>query len=273
MDHDANERAGSNRMTRPHYTTAMTYNIWGAHAWPARQPAMRAFLESRPADVLGIQELREDTQSLIDEVLSDHDRVHDDFPGWTTEGNIWWNRHAYTLVEHGAEDIGIKEEFRRLFWVRLASTADPSVHLVFANAHFTWVGHPHEARDHINPRIQQAHNAVAVLDRLAADDPCVFVGDFNDYGHPRSILFKAGFGEGFSSLGRMSPITHPVDPTARPDRGYPKHMPAQKPLDWQFHRGAIAPVSSEVVDFRHEGMAPSDHYPVLTTYAFGLARS
>ena len=37
-------------------------------------------------------------------------------------------------------------------------------------------------------------------------------------------------------------------------------------IDFQFHRGPVRPLTTEVVDFFADGMAPSDHRPVVTTY-------
>jgi hypothetical protein len=40
-------------------------------------------------------------------------------------------------------------------------------------------------------------------------------------------------------------------------------------LDWMMHRGPIRPTLSSVVDFHVAEKAPSDHKPILTTYALG----
>jgi hypothetical protein len=38
------------------------------------------------------------------------------------------------------------------------------------------------------------------------------------------------------------------------------------PLDWMLHRGPIQPMTGDVADSHLDGMPPSDHKPVLTTY-------
>lgn len=254
-------------MDHPRYTTVLTFNIWALHAWEERQPALRAFFQQRPGDVVAIQELRPESRALIDATLTDHDRVDDDLVGWSTEANIWWNRHVYRLVAHGAEAIGHKEPDRRMFWVRLASVIDPSTNLVVANVHLTSVGHPDEYRTHINPRIGQMQRAVGALEHLVdVAEPCIVLGDFNDYRLPCQVLVDAGFDEAHNSLNRMSPPTH-VYPPARPDDGFAgRRMELAKPIDWQFHRGALRPVSAEVVEHWHDGIPPSDHKAVFVTY-------
>lgn len=248
-------------------TVAMTYNTWGDHWWAEREPAMRAFLEQRAPDLFAVQELKPAQRKLFDDVLADHTRVEDDFPGWTHNGNMWWHRDLYELVEYGAEDIGMLAEFARLFWVRLRVKAlDGARSLVFANAHYTYPGHPLEWETDVSSRTNQARRTVEELDRLAGADPCVFVGDLNDYARPVKVLRDGGFIESFGALGAVSPPTHPAVPNARSAAGDPAPESVPKAIDFMFHRGPIRARSSEVVEFFHGGIAPSDHRPVVTTY-------
>jgi endonuclease/exonuclease/phosphatase family metal-dependent hydrolase len=114
----------------------ITYNLWLTQRWPERAPACERFLTLFTPDVLCVQELQRPTQQFLDKVLKEHDRVHDPFPGWTTESNIYWASTAFELVEHGAEEVGHLEPDRRLFWVRLR--LKPSQKTIFiATAHLT----------------------------------------------------------------------------------------------------------------------------------------
>ncbi|MGZ5175248.1 MAG: endonuclease/exonuclease/phosphatase family protein, partial [Burkholderiales bacterium] len=61
----------------------ITYNIWNTERWAFREPALRKFLEVFNPDVLCLQELRRRSQQVIDQVLSEHERVSDRFVGWT----------------------------------------------------------------------------------------------------------------------------------------------------------------------------------------------
>src|SRR5256885_2311873 len=115
----------------------VTYNIWNTERWALREPSLRKFLEVFNPDVLCLQELRRRTQQVIDRVLPDHDRVRDRFVGWTSESNIYWRETLFAEIEHGAEDVAIREAgHRRLFWVRLQFTAFDRSMLV-ATAHLT----------------------------------------------------------------------------------------------------------------------------------------
>ena len=108
-------------------------------------------------------------------------------------------------------------------------------------------------------RYKQAQETVRVLAEITnRDEPIQFMGDLNDYVHPIRILREAGFVDSFSGLGRTSPITIPAIPTAK---GTPQT------IDWIFHKGALRPMTSEVVDFFAGDIAPSDHKPVLATYS------
>jgi endonuclease/exonuclease/phosphatase family metal-dependent hydrolase len=249
---------------------AMTYNLWGEHRLRARRDALRSLFKVREPDVVGVQELHPKSRALIDDALPGHARVEDKFPGWASRSNIWWRREMFRLDDYGAEDVGIRGEHNRLFWVRLSAAGrDDLPSILFSTAHFTWPGHPQERLDDINPRVDQARQTVAALDRLAGGGPCMFTVDINDYARPLWIMRQAGFIDSFAALGASSPVTHPVVPLVEPGRGWAAPGAVQKTLDWIYHRGALQPRTTEVVDFFYEGIAPSDHKPVLAAYTLG----
>lgn len=246
-------------------TVVMTYNLWGTNLWPQREPALRALFATRDADLIAVQELSAETRDVLDDMLPNHRRVEDSFAGWTSSSNLWWRTDLFTMRDHGAHDIGARKT-RRLFWVRL-TPAGGGPPLLFATAHYTWPGDEQEERTGVNPRIAQARRTVAALDELAADGPCLFVGDLNDHHHPVHVLRKAGFQDSFTALGRSGSPTSPVLPLiARPEGDDPpKDIP--KVIDFQFSRGPIRVRTSEVVQYFHHGVAPSDHRPVVATYS------
>ncbi|NIK61840.1 endonuclease/exonuclease/phosphatase family protein [Kribbella shirazensis] len=245
---------------------AMTYNLWADFHLDQRRDAIASLFSTRPPDLLAVQELRPITRKLLDDVLPDHDRV-DGTAGWETQSNLWWHRDLFSCVEHGAEDVGILSPDARLFWVRLR-TPD-ATELIFSTAHLTWPGHPDERTDHVNRRVTQAQAIAAALERLAGDGACLFTVDINDIGPPQWELGNAGFLDSFTALGRHSPVTHPVVPTVATGPIGTRLSPLASPpkaIDWIFARGPLAARSSEVVDFFHDGRAPSDHHPVVATY-------
>jgi endonuclease/exonuclease/phosphatase family metal-dependent hydrolase len=240
-----------------------TYNLWNDQRWPERQEPLRKFLEYHLPDILCVQELRPVTREFLDAVLDTHQRVDDPFEGWLREGNIYWNEGLFDLVEYGAEDIGIFEELRRLFWVRLrlrGANEGPQMQrtLFVATVHYTWYGNELEKTEGINPRLAQARETIQALNTLAPlPEPLLFMGDLNDFMHPLRILREGGLTDSFAALGCYSSPTWPATPT---QRGTPEVD------DWILHRGPIRPMISHVADFYVGDLAPSDHKPVMATY-------
>jgi len=253
----------------PFTFVTMTYNLWGAHHLTEREPALTDLFTTRPPDLLATQELQPRSRELLDKAMPGHARVHDDFPGWAGQSNLWWRQDLFDLLEYGAPDVGILSEHARLFWVRLQPKADGVPPLVFSTAHLTWPGHPGEQADGVNRRTPQAERVAATLNEIAGDGPCLFTVDINDIGAPLWALGNAGFLDSFTALGRTSPVTHPVEPmpftSTRGTRLSPLGSPA-KAIDWIFARGPLTTRTSEVVEFFSAGSAPSDHKPVVATY-------
>ena len=240
----------------PFTFVACTYNLWATYDWPQRRRPLQRFLELQRPDVLCAQELSSETSEVICNTLPHLRRVDDSFPGWVEEGNVFWNSDLFELVEYGAEDIGILEDLRRLFWVRLARESDET--LVVATAHFSWTGNIRELTENVNVRVSQAEAAAAALEVLVhRDEPVLFMGDFNDFLHPLRMLRIAGFEDSFMALGQEPAITYPAFPIT--------HQPPEL-LDWMMHRGPIRPTLTSVVDFHLQQVAPSDHKPVVTSY-------
>ena len=168
------------------------------------------------------------------------------------------------LKQYGAENIGMYEADRRLFWTRLTLKGKKGLQLLTATAHYTWSGNSTEYDGGVSPRYQQARETIRVLAEISnQDEPILFMGDLNDYVHPIRILREDGFVDCFSGLGRTSPITIPAMPTAK---GTPQTIDWIYWIYWIFHKGALQPMTSEVIDFFAGDIAPSDHKPVLATY-------
>lgn len=236
--------------------TVATYNLWATTLWPAREPALRAVLKQMQPDIIALQELRPQTRAVLDDALPHHARVTDSFYGWATEGNIYWSTELFELVEHGAHDIGIYETYRRLFWVRLR-VKQTGATLLVSTAHYTWDGHARIKAEGGRPRLEMAARTVAALDQLRQDgEPVIFMGDLNESGEAINILRIGGLIDSVGSRGEPLQPTHPAD----------AGMSARLILDWQLYQGPLTILDSQVVDFFFEGMAPSDHKPVLVTY-------
>ena len=247
-------------MTMPVYFVVCSYNIWTTTRWPERRPALQSFVKHHLPDILCLQELQADSRQALDEVLlPTHQRVDDTFEGWTREGNIYWNTQLFDLVEYGAADIGILEKFRRLFWVRLKIRDESQRTLFVSTAHYTWPGHVDEIGTGKNVRVPQARATLRTLIELRRQDELqLFMGDLNDHDYPIQLLLEGGLTDCFTALGRSPRATWPAAPTS---------PGAPVTIDWMMHYGNLRVKTAEVVDFYEGDLAPSDHKPVLATYA------
>ncbi len=241
--------------------TVCTLNLWERSRWPERRASLEAFLSLHKPDILCLQELRPETRDCIDSAFTgSHSRIDDAFEGWVNEGNIYWNRTLFEKVTHGAEDVGMSDSDRRLFWATLKLHQDPSKTLLVSTAHFTWPGHERELITGTNQRIPQARKTAETLQKLSTpNEPQLFMGDLNDQYLVLRILRESGLKDIFTALGRMPRATRPAAPTYH---GNPETV------DWMFFRGEIRPMTAEVVDFFLGDIAPSDHKPVLATFCW-----
>jgi endonuclease/exonuclease/phosphatase (EEP) superfamily protein YafD len=248
-------------MSIPLRFVATTYNLWAENRWPDREAALRAYLQTAAPDILALQELRQATRDVLDEVLPGHRRVEDDFEGWMRESNIYWLDSMFELVEYGADEIlrlSRTDEFRRLFWARLR-VRDSDSTLVVSTAHYTYQGHPDECATGQSPRPEQARQTLEILGRVAQPgESVIFMGDLNDPVNALRVLREGGLRENCESLEILPSPTFPAFPTS--------HSKTVQVLDWQFHRGPLRVMSSEVRDFFLGDLAPSDHKPLTVTY-------
>jgi endonuclease/exonuclease/phosphatase family metal-dependent hydrolase len=242
----------------------ITYNIWNTERWTFREPALRKFLEVFNPDVLCLQELRRRSQQVIDQVLSEHERVRDRFVGWTSESNIYWREGMFAELDHGAEDVGIKEAgHRRLFWVRLnVKELDRSI--LVGTAHLTHQRHPAESATGASPRVGEAQRIVRALKRLNRKrEPLFFMGDMNDPVHPPAILHQAGYPSCFAALGLQPPTTFKAYPTANVQPG---KVVMNQCIDWLVASREARVVCASVPQFYFNDAAPADHWPVQAVY-------
>jgi endonuclease/exonuclease/phosphatase family metal-dependent hydrolase len=241
----------------------VTYNLWNVQRWPLRAPALRQFVQLFNPDVLCLQELRAETRAFLDETMPQHTRVHDDLPGWTRESNIYWKRDLFQEIAHGAEAVGIVEEHRRFFWVRLALEGQGRT-LFVSTAHFTYQAHPAEAETGHSPRLEQTRRSVEALQRLVGEsEPAFFMGDLNDPVHPVRILREAGYQSCFAALGLPCPSTFPCHPTKNTAPG---ELFTSQAIDWLVSNRHARPIAAQSPHCYHGDVAPSDHWPVLAVY-------
>lgn len=265
--------------------SVMTFNMCKTDGypinWPQRRLPIIECMKAFTPDILGVQELHPLLHDTLVEALPTHAFVQDDFPGWQSEGNIYWNSAMFNTVEYGMVDIGIMEPLRRLFWVRLTIKIIANEHgeagqsnrreLLVANAHYTWEGHEEERKTDINLRKQQTRRTVAALQELTAkfNNPhlaVLFMGDLNENYHPRRILREAGFVDCFAELRLPTPMTHPQRP-AEPK----EDIQVGTTLDWIVQNKYARPILANALQnvFCTGGYSVSDHCPVMCVYEVG----
>ena len=242
----------------------VTCNIWNTERWRARSAALRRFLELFGPDILCVQELRQPTRRFLDRALPHHSRVQDSFVGWTSESNIYWRDAMFAEIEHGAEDVKIREKgHRALFWARLAvKERDRSV--LVATAHLTHQRHPDEVATGLNTRVRETRRIIAALKRLnRRGEPLFFMGDFNDPVHPTNLLHQAGYVSSFAALGLQPPPTFKCYPTAAVE---PSMLSISQCIDWIVANDEARAIATSVPNFFFDDCAPSDHWPVQAVY-------
>ncbi len=239
-----------------------TINLWKNAYWSRREPAFERFLRVYKPDILCLQELCQESAAFIDANLPHFGRVQDSFPGWIEEGNIFWNQQLFDVLDYGAADVGLHQN-RRLFWVRLhVKYADRT--LFVSTAHLTYKGDAAELATGKSPRLRQTHLIVNALQSLVPErEPAFFMGDLNDTSHPVFILHDAGYPTCFSSLGLQPPATAPCYPAL----GENYHGPTlSQTLDWIMSNNYARAIAAQVPTVYVDGIAPSDHWPVLAVY-------
>ena len=248
---------------RPLRLSLCSYNLWNVERWPQREPALREFLRRFSPDVLAVQELREVTRDCVDAALPDHDRVVDDLPGWSCEGNLWWRRGLLAYLEHGAAEFGSHEPARRLFWLRLRP-ADAPATLLLGTVHLTHDFPEEESGRCQALRLQQTRAVIEILEELRRPgEPTWLMGDFNEAAQPGRLLHQAGYRSCFAALGLQPPPTFPAVPTAGKA---PADFVHNACYDWIMAAGPARPLAAHSPRFFHGDLAPSDHWPVLAVY-------
>ena len=247
----------------PTRLSLITYNLWLTERWPARALALERFLKLFAPDVLCVQELQRPTQEFLDRVLREYDRVHDPFPGWTNESNIYWSKGLFEKITHGAEEVGHDEPERRMFWTRLQvkSLQKP---IFVATAHLTSPRHSGETDTGVSPRVRQLKRIADSFTRLVHEgEPAFFMGDMNDAWHPQRILKEVGFVSCFAALGMQSPPTFQCYPTANVQ---PEGHTITEAIDLIVANKHARAIAASVPQCYVGDIAPSDHWPVQAIY-------
>ncbi len=251
--------------------TVMTFNLRhgraddGLHAWRRRKRAVAAVLERHRPDVVGFQEVNDFQMNFLIEALSNHCCLSDRKPrgrGWEYRPIFVGPKVAPLKVE--TFTLSATPEKSSRSWgsryVRQATRARVSfagremslynTHLDFAPA-------------------TQLRQAKVIWQRIEAKDrprPVILLGDFNASPHSATYRFLIGDEAFVGSRGDFE------DASPRP-QPFTFHRFSGQPrgghIDWILFRQGLELVRpAEVIYERHQGLYPSDHFPLQAVLTF-----
>jgi len=237
----------------------MTLNLWNTEKLDQRIDSIKRLFSIYKPDFICIQEIRKETQSLLDKILLAYNRVNDNFIGWGEESNIYYNKELFSEVEHGRIDLNMPEENRGLFYIRVKITELDKT-LFISTAHLTHQGNADERNTSYSYRQAEAKQIADNLLKLVKDgEGAIVCGDFNDPFHPTEIISnKTDFVEVFNSLNLEAPLTFPCSTIS--DEYY-----LVESIDKIMHNKILKPIlASPIKIVLSKGV--SDHYPVMAIF-------
>jgi endonuclease/exonuclease/phosphatase family metal-dependent hydrolase len=257
----------------------MSYNIRHIHNppphhWPARLPRLAAVIEKHGPDLIGMQEAMYVQIKDLLTALPAYD--------WIGLGRDGGSRGEFMAVFYRNDRLE-PLEFDH-FW--LSDTPRLIASSTWGNANrrmVTWVLFRERAtgqifyllNTHFDHQSREARQKSAFLVRKAIADipdevPIILMGDFNA---------TAGKSDPYTILTEQTRLTDSwVDAperfgeTLNTFNGFRegRHEGGNR-IDWILYAGPIHPLRTGIDDFTMDGHFPSDHFPILTTFDYGVA--
>jgi endonuclease/exonuclease/phosphatase family metal-dependent hydrolase len=236
----------------------------GPNSWPFRQAALDALLTRQTADFMGFQEANHFQVEFLAERLKDHSRIGVRSPSppfW--QNNVLFYHRTWTCLHAQHFFLSptphIPSRARNSRWPRqctLGLFQRKDFRLIVVNTHFDF-----------DAKVQEK-SAELILQRLSAcgeDIPVIVIGDFN--ADPQSScrhIFAA------EAAGKdCTPVLCFKDAFVCPQpatfHGFSGKTDGQH-IDWILYRGPLVLEQSRVLMERHNGIYPSDHYPVMAIF-------
>ena len=237
----------------------MTLNLWNTEKLDQRVDSIKRLFSIYKPDFICIQEIRKETQSLLDQILFNYSRVNDDFIGWSEESNIYYKKELFSEVEHGRIDLNMPEINRGLFYLRV-KIKEINKTLFISTAHLTHQGNADERNTSYSYRQMEANKIADNLLKLVQNfEGAIVCGDFNDPFHPTEIISeKTDFTEVFRTLNLEAPLTFPCSTIS--DEYY-----LAESIDKIMHNKNLKPIlASSIKIVLSKGV--SDHYPIMAIF-------
>jgi endonuclease/exonuclease/phosphatase family metal-dependent hydrolase len=260
--------------------SVMTFNVRYAHTtppdlWPDRRPVVKEMLERRAPDIIGTQE------GLYSQIVD----MENDLPAyrWIGLGREGGSRGEFMAVFYRhdrlvpleydhfwlsdtPEVIGSRSwgnQVRRMVtWVRFRERPSGR-EFYLVNTHFDHQSQPSRER-----------SASLVLERVRALDPAlpvILTGDFNADARDNPVHAALTAPGAFADTWKALRKPEPEIGTFHDFKGLPVARGRGR-IDWILTRGAVTPLTTEIVTDARGPQFPSDHFPVVARLRLEAAR-
>ncbi len=245
----------------------------GVNSWKYRESILMDMLEMQSPDLVGTQE------GLLFQLTAITDRFPEyDWVGTGRNGTdfdefcaIFFRKSRFSLLESDtfwlSDTPSIPESTfsPQQGWIRIVTWAhleDRENHLTFHlfNTHFDT-----SQADEIPQR--SAALLAQRIQEIAGTGPVLVVGDFNnEVGSPAWQILTGSLEYNGVSGALLDPweiLDIPEEGTFHGFTGIPT---AATRIDWILHHPGADPLAAAVIRFNRDGLYPTDHFPVETTY-------
>ncbi len=252
----------------------MTYNVRYAgykppNAWPDRRPILVECVRSLKPDIMGTQE---GMYQQIKDMAADMPEF-----AWIGTGREGGSRNEFMAIYYRKDRFDPLEYDH--FW--LSDTPDVIGSSTWGNTNkrmVTWVRFLDKQTKKefyvVNTHFDNLVNLARVnsakliqerLTKLKAELPVFLIGDFNSIAgkHPAyDILTGPETGLKDSWLTAEKRTGEELDTF----NGFKEIGKLGRRIDWILYRGAVKPLTSDIVPYIKNGQFPSDHQPVVTRF-------
>lgn len=255
---------------------------FGGQPWPVRRPAVKAFFEKNPIDIMGLQEVRRAQAADLEEDLGDEWFIY--CPGRYSGGKmvrtsdeavgLMYRKSRFNLLGYGRFWLSDSTEVagsKRLgqsspivtSWVHLEEKARPGKDLWFFSAHISW-------SVAANPELpdQEVETLLSEMERLtgisrtefrSCATPVFLVGDLNNTAEESSIRTLGSF---FNDARTSSPVS---ESTGKQTFNCYGNEGKAAIIDYIFFGTgkAVEYIVDDSKNYDPEVKFISDHYPLL----------